>query len=292
MSYEEDKCFINEAYQKMLAEKKDDTSFANLRKKGISFYLSAAAKRKEIDASRTATKENGSKYSQSYLTELMNKHDSDLTESVTKIQSDFESVVTDTISAKRKKLDEMLSTPPTQEQINLLKALEIRKNSLETGEVERIALQLLDNYNAVKALQDIVSGAGIHISLPDHLDYSRLNESLNWVEKYLNERIHDLALPWNQMSPLGRLFFGTEWADNLFGDRAELLDGSVQMSVVIEKTGLTEAETAMLENMFSDMTDEDISEKISTLSEKDDVIKNLVSLHPDYSKFLEKQGDD
>lgn len=189
----------------------------------------------------------------------------------------------------------MITTPPTQEQVNLLTSLQMRRKNLEESEILRLAPMLVGNYNAFKTLQVIALESGFKLTVPVSLDYERLGNAIEWAENYLNDRITDFTQPWRQMSPLGRYFFGAEWEDTLYNEQAiQVLDENAQMNTPtpdIYKRELTDSENRILELLFDGHTPDNLKVQINEAA-KSDELKSLIILHPEYSKYLVEEEEE
>ena len=169
----------------------------------------------------------------------------------------------------------------------------MRRKELQESEILHIAPMLVGNYNAFKTLQSIALDNGYRLIVPTSLDYEELGRSLEWTEKYLNERITDFTHPWNQMSPNGRCFFGSEWEDRLYLEQAvSVLDENTQMNeptAAIYKRELTESEIRVLEMVFDGYAPDNLANRVNEAA-KSDELKSLIMLHPEYSKYLVEEG--
>lgn len=193
---------------------------------------------------------------------------------------------------QKRNLNEMITAPPTQEQINLLTSLQMRRKGLTMGELLHIAPMFAGNYNAFKTLQVIALESGFSLTISNSLDYEELVRTVEWSEKYLNERITDFTLPWRQMSPTGRYFFGAEWEDRVYFEQAvQVLDENAQMiapTPIIYKRELTDSENHILEMLFDGYSSDNMATHIKEAA-KSDELKSLIMLHPEYSKYLAKE---
>lgn len=284
--------YMKDAYGKLHGQKADALSMADLRVKGQDIFLEMAELRKEFDASQKQIMSDG-RYSQEYRQKKNQELIAEFEENTTNIVAKFRNLANKTITAKREKLDDMLSTPPTQEQLNLLTSLRLRKANLTIGEIQRIALKLMDNYNAVKSLQAVALESGFSLILPLALDYEKLVNSLEWTEKYINDRCDDISRPWRQMSPFGRLFFGTGWGDNLYeGNSIDILDAAFQMStpdIKIEKRSLSNSEINAVENLLKDTPGDELAEKVKSIAAESNTLRQIIETHPTYSVFLDNE---
>lgn len=235
-SYEEDLEFLRKWSEKRDAEHEDAFSLSALRVKGQELYGEIVSKRLETLRAKEATiaAANKSKmYSESGIKSLCDKHDAEFLKSAAAIQTSFRKCIEEVLTHKRKNLEKMVSTAPTQEHLNLLSALQIRKNDFTPAEIHRIATAFLGNYNALATLRSIAKEAKINVQLPPGMDIDAISRSLEWVESYLNQRCDDIVREWQQMSPFGRLFFGLDWNDNLYEENGiNILDNASQMKTI------------------------------------------------------------
>jgi len=270
-------------------------NMAFVRKKGIELYLELQSERKITDGVVAAIEEKKNIYAPQYREKLIKEANAEFEKKALEVCAAFTNTVTTAIANKKRNLNEMITTPPTQEQINLLTSLQMRRKNLEESEILRLAPMLVGNYNAFRTLQVIALESGFKLNVPPSLDYERLGQAIEWSERYLNERITDFTLPWRQMSPLGRLFFGTEWEDNLYREQAvEILDENAQMNAptpTIYKRELTDSENHILETLFDGYTTDALKTRINEAA-KSDELKSLIKLHPEYSKYLVEEEEE
>lgn len=296
--YEENLEYLKKAIEKWDAEHEALYSLSTLHKKGQEYYANIALKRSEAIKAKEATAASARQtklYSEEGITELCRKQDDKFKEEAANIQAAFRNDINKVIAHKRANLDKMISTAPTQEQLNLLSALQIRKDTLSPGEVYKIATSFLDNYNALSALRTIAKGAGIDVVIPSGLNYEELSRSLKWTEKYLNGRCDDIVVEWKKMTHFGRLFFGKEWDDNLFEDNAiSVLDNAAQMSVEVTSAerAITATEKEMIEGLFKDVPKVELADKVKTIAADSKAIEELLMLHPDYKKYLNSEAEE
>ncbi len=268
---------------------------AFVRKKGIELYLELQSERKLCDGVVAAIEERKNIYAAEYREKLIKAETAEFEKRAVELCAAFTNTVTAAIANKKRNLNEMITTPPTQEQVNLLTSLQMRRKNLEESEILRLAPMLVGNYNAFKTLQVIALESGFKLTVPDSLDYERLGRAVEWSEKYLNERITDFTLPWKQMSPTGRCFFGAEWDDIMYREQAvEILDGNAQMNAptpTIYKRELTDSENRILELLFDGHTPDNLKIQINEAA-KSDELKLLITLHPEYSKYLVEEEEE
>lgn len=282
--------------QKAMSNQNAVTSFrvdmAYVRKKGIELFLDLQSERKLHDGVIAAIDGKRNIYSQEYMQQLKKEENTTFEVKAAEIRSKFEEVVNAALVGKKSNINKMLTTPPTQEQLNLLTAIQMRRKELNEGEISHIAPMLVGNYNAFKSLQSLALDSGFNLESPVFLDYEKLSSAIEWSEKYLSERIADFTLPWRQMSPMGRYFFGAEWEDTFYNENAiSVLDFNVQLQEpipIIMKRDLSENEKKILDTMFSGYTPDELKARVLKAAESDE-LKSLISLHPEYSAYIKSE---
>lgn len=287
---------IREQARKEMEGKKasDGTSIsmAFVRKKGIELFLEVQSERKIYDGIVAEIEEQKNVYAPEYREKLIKEATAEFEKKAVELSTAFINTVNVAIANKKRNLNEMIVTPPTQEQVNLLTSLQMRRKNLEESEILLLAPLLSGNYNAFKTLQVIALESGFTLAVPPSLDYDRLVRAVEWSEKYLNERATDFTLPWRQMSPTGRYFFGAEWEDHVYLEQAiEILDGNAQMNAptpIIYKRELTDSENHILEMLFDGYSSDSMATHINEAA-KSEELKSLIMLHPEYSKYLVKE---
>lgn len=268
--------------------KVDHLSMSSLRTTGQDIYLDIdmlrSEKQKAIDSYQ-----KGGKYSQEFVQKKVAEIEAEYKPQFAELIEKFNNEVKRTIANKKARLDNMVSAPPTPEQLNLLTALQMRGKNISIGEIQRIAVNLADNYQAFISLKNIADNLGMRLMVPDQFDYDAIQKSISWAEKYLTDRVHDLSRPWKQMNPCGRLFFGTGWNDGMYEQNAiAILDGAKQMETVIVKPRvLTDTEKATLDRLFENVESDELESKVRELAAESDSLKNLLALHPTYGSMLD-----
>lgn len=273
------------------------SSFADLRKKGVALYAAWAKEYEEMEnAVNSILAERN--YSDVYKNERVSHVRAVYEESMEKLKNEFRESVNSTLAAKEAALNKMFSTAPTQEQLNLLQALQLRGNDLSQEEIMRIGCDFAGNYNAMKALQKVAKEAGCNLVLPELYNADVLFERFSWVKNYLEERCRDMGMLWKQMSFDGRCFFGTEWEDMNYNNTAvELFDKHNALSLMGAKlvsdspnpdaAPLTEDERAFLNAMFGGLhSSKELEKAVLTAVTEDETVTSLIAKHDVYKNFL------
>lgn len=268
--------------------KVDHLSMSSLRETGQSICIEIRLLRDEKREAIDKYQKSG-KYAQDFIQKKVAEIEAEYKPQFEELVGKFRIEVEKTIANKKARLDNMVSAPPTQEQLNLLTALQMRGKNISIGEIQRIAVNLADNYQAFISLKNIADNLGMWLMVPEQFDYDSIQKSISWSEKYLMDRVHDLSLPWKQMNAYGRMFFGTGWNDGMYEQNAiAILDGAKQMKTVIVKPKvLTDTEKATLDRLFENVGGDELESKVRGLAAESDSLKNLLALHPTYGSMLD-----
>lgn len=200
--------------------------FTEFRVKAQEVYkavLEADAKRTECKQKSSAT--IGRIYVQSYVDEQCKAVDEKFRAFVVEQADELKALASEVIAEHREKLEKSLSAAPTAEQLNLLTALQLR-DDISEGELNSIAGQLGENFQALKALQSIAKKKSINIHLPEKYDYEAIKTNLDRAEKYLSERIYSLRnyRSKKELDFYDRMFFGEGGYDNFYDAYTAELD--------------------------------------------------------------------
>lgn len=121
---------------------------------------------------------------------------------IDKVEKDLETV----LASKRKAWDKA-NTPPTNEMLNLLRALEIRGNDLTRGEVASTVQALSASAPALRALRSICKRQGIEIPSFIGVDPDEFERQMEEAEQYARSHIDELDTPIDDLGYIGRLFW-------------------------------------------------------------------------------------
>ena len=253
-----------------------------------------AAELKEIRSSEIYHE----KYIQNKESEFKNKENAVISECVAEVKEAAKKVV----ATKKEAIGKMITTPPTQEQMNLLQSLQMQGKGLSATEINAIFPELASNYRALKTLQTIAQSVGFSVSLPAQYDYEELSRNLARAEAYLAERISDLAKPVSEWGIASDCFFGPvkynlsaeewekqRWNDPHYSAFSEILDGNVQTAPVVAPVKeLTDKEKNILNDLFSNKAGEDLKAAVNDAATIPGVA-DLIS-RSEYAQHLEKAG--
>lgn len=200
--------------------------FTEFRVKAQEVYkavLEADTKRNECKQGTKAT--IGRIYVQSYVDEQCKAVDEKFRAFVVEQADELKALASEVVAEHREKLEKSLAAAPTAEQLNLLTALQLRDDVSE-GELNSIAGQLGENFQALKALQSIAKKKSVNIHLPEKYDYEAIKTNLDRVEKYLSERIYGLRnyRSKRELDFYDRMFFCEGGYDNFYDAYTAELD--------------------------------------------------------------------
>lgn len=190
------------------------------------------------------------------------------------------------ISSKFEKIGDMLCTAPSEEQLRLLSALQMRGN-VDSLEVHHILPVFFENYQSMRVLQAISEQNGIVLYLPAQLDCRTMFNMLKNASDYLLAACNELTKRWDNMDVKFHAFYTTndkepdKQYDPLYQSYIDLFDNTPQLQeVMAEKRRLSKVELAKINWCMRDVKELDFSnpEDYVTVAKKvDDVIKE----HPE-----------
>jgi hypothetical protein len=289
--------FYNTLYHKKAENVNEAMTFEGLRNEFIKVAKKFYSVQREHEAELKEIKASGiyaDKYIRDKEAEFRNKEASIISEYVGEIKETAKKV----IDKKKSAINSMLSTAPTQEQINLLQSLKMQGKSLSKAEIIAILPELANNYRALKTMQSIAEGVGYSVMLPSQYDYEEMSRSLEKVEQYLADRIDDIGKPAKEWSLASDCFFGSvkfnlsdeewekqKWEDPLYSEYAKVLDGNIQTAPTVEPVKeLTKGEKMMLDRLFEGKVGEDLKESVREASESSN-IADLIK-RSEYAEYL------
>lgn len=160
-------------------------------------------------------------YTQKIADENCADEDKAFSQFVNACADEFESKIRTCLTEYRESLDKTLSAAPTDEQLNLLRVISMRGESVSENEFVRLCSSLAPNYQAVKALQAIASKNNVRIHLSDKYDFEALTNGLAWLESYLSDRVLELRnFSGHKPGQIGNAFFVEGCRDPNYEERA------------------------------------------------------------------------
>ena len=159
-----------------------------------------------------------------------------------------------TLSAsKLEKIGNMLCSAPTEEQLRLLSALQMR-GDVDSLEVHYILPMLFENYQSMRVLQAISEQNGISLTLPVQLDCRTIYNTLNEATDYLLGACNELSKKWENMDVKYHAFFTVnekeknKQYDPVYQRFIDLFDSTPQLQECkAEKKHLSKGELARID---------------------------------------------
>lgn len=194
-------------------------------------------------------------------TEIMKEYNSLVSNEKSALLKEIQALTT----SKMGLVEEMLATPPTDTQLNLLRVLEMRSD-IDSVELQSVVPAFFDNYNAMKVLQNIGEKNGVHITLPVQMNAREMFNKISKANDFLVGACGQIGTEKKKM-PLDYHAFYTvdpEHTDTLqdphYRELVATLDSVAQLQEVrAEKTSLTPSEQVKIDYYFRNIADTDLS---------------------------------
>lgn len=194
------------------------------------------------------------------------------------------------LDEKRKAISEMINTPPTSEQTQLLQTLSMRKN-ISPEEIREIARQMYTNYQALATLSDISTEHGYNLFLPLNTDVPAMKQALERADEYLHAAARDINKVGKAegASPRFWVFYTicppdiTEGADPEFQTILDALDSTPQLNSFEISDTLSPTEETRVAAYFSNV---DARRPDSTAQ-----IAAVIEAHADELGLMERSKD-
>jgi hypothetical protein len=194
-------------------------------------------------------------------------------------------------SAKMDKIGDMLATAPSEEQLRLLSALQMRED-IDYTEITHILPVFFENYQAMRVLSAIGKHNGIALRLPSQLDCRTLFETLNEATDYLLKACDELSKEWKDVSIPYHAFLtvNPEEKDRQYDPHyqqyIDLFDYTPQLQdCKAEKQYLSQSEKAKIDWYFRDiaaLNPEDAGDHAVILHR----VEEVLTAHPEEKELL------
>lgn len=163
-------------------------------------------------------------------------------------------------SAKVEKIGEMLVTAPSDEQLRLLKALEMR-GDVDSLEVHHILPVFFTNYQSMRVLKAISETNGVTLNLPVQLDCRTMFDTLKEATDYLLGACNEMAKEWKDIHISYHAFYThndkdpDKQYDPKYQTYIDMFDNTPQLQECkTEKTHLSPVEQAKVDWLFRDVS--------------------------------------
>ena len=204
----------------------------------------------------SAFRADADKYNPEYREKKRRELDSAYEESAAEIRNGFKEDVRKYVQKKEAKLDEMIAEPPTEQQYNLLRSLQMRGKSVSQAELLRLMPVFFSNYSAIKTLEEIGKTIGLKFSSPVG-DAAEMYEKLRDAEEYMITASNEIGKTGKPNMLWAPFFFRDPEQPDMPIDTSvlhfsEVFDRLPQLQTEATES-LTFAETAKVRAMFSEV---------------------------------------
>lgn len=198
----------------------------------------------------------GETYSQKVVNNQREKLTAEYNATASKLIEAARTEIKELTASKREKMGEMLTTPPTAEQLRLLEVLKMRSD-IDMVEIHNVLPMFFDNYHAMRVLQAVGESNGITVKLPVQLDPRAMFEGVEKAHSYLMGACELLGTKWSEIPTQYRAFFTVNdkepraCYDPHYNELVEIFDSVPQLQEIkTEKTQLTATEAEKIALYF------------------------------------------
>jgi len=195
------------------------------------------------------------------------------------------------IEFKLKKLDKMLVSVPSKEQITLLEVLKLRNGNISLGELRKMLPFFYSNYQSMRIFETIAAAAGHHIETPISDDVMDMYGELDRAGDYLLQAADALK----DLSKINGGRYGAFYYEDKSGGNAditywrfvELFDRAAQLQEYKISTALSEAEQTQVNHYFKELdglNPSNAADNITILRITDKIMRE----HPDDISLLKR----
>lgn len=247
---------LNDKWKDAATSKDKERTFAGIQREMQNHHFFITNERKILHEELDKLKEVWSnKVIEERRKELIGRFDEMVSNMVRAVKQDIKALT----SRKMEKIGDMLATAPTEEQLRLLSALQMR-GDIDHVEVHHILPVFFGNYQAMRVLSAISEQNGITIALPVQLDCRTMFDTLNEAADYLLGACEELPKEWKKLHMSYHAFFtvNTEEKDKQYDPKyqgyIDLFDYTPQLQEVkTEKRFLSKGEKAKLDWYLRDV---------------------------------------
>lgn len=291
---------LNSKWKETAPNKNKKLTFSGIQKQMQTLYLFISNERKYLYEDINKLKDV---WSNKVIAEKREQLAQQFNEMVASIVEATKQDIAALISSKFEKIGNMLCTAPTEEQLRLLSALQMR-GDVDSIEVHHILPVLFENYQSMRVLQAISEQNGITLNLPVQLDCRVMFDTLNEASDYLLGACNELSKKWDNMDIKYHAFYTVKdnekdtQFDPLYQHYIDLFDNTPQLQeVTAEKQRLSKAEIARINWYMREVKGLDFSnpaDYITIAKKVEDVIKenpDMVALFKlsEYKDFVKEE---
>lgn len=291
---------MNEKWKENSAHADKKLTFTGIQKQMQSLYVFITNERTDLYANIDKLKDVWSGKVIAERREKLVQQFNDMVKTIIEATKQDIAILT---SSKFEKIGDMLCTAPTDEQLRLLKALQMR-GDVDSVEVHHILPIFFENYQSMRVLQAISEQNGIKLYLPVQLDCREMFDTLNEASNYLLAACNEFSKKWDNMDIRFHAFYTVnedekdKQYDPVYQRYIDLFDNTPQLQeVTAEKQRLSKGELARINWYMRDVKGLDITNPADciTIIEK---INDVVKEHPDMltlfklSEYKDLLGDE
>jgi hypothetical protein len=239
----------------------------------------------QVDACRKEISALSKEYNPSTIAGEQRELRTNLNSAIEEVKKTARDLITECATAERNRVNKMVGTPPTQEQLSLLSSLSMRKN-ISDSELAIIAESVADNYQATRILSDIAKAQGCYLSAPIR-EIDDMTDAIDKSADYLTRATEYIDTPMKQIPESRRFFFRINPKepqtiyDPHFTEFSDVLDGAKDLRAVkVEKTGLNAAEKVKVAEYMDAVKNEDITTDTGKMKVMKQ-IETVLAEHPD-----------
>lgn len=280
---------LNDLWKKEKPDSDKSKTFAGIQKTIQSLYFFISNERKALN-------EEIGKLKDVWSDKVVTEHRKDLISSfdnlVQTVIASEKKEIASLVSSKFEKIGDMISTAPTEDQLRLLSALQMR-GDVDPVELTHILPMLFGNYQAMRVLQTISEQNGIHLYIPVQLDCRTMYDTLNEANDFLMGACEELSKEkLIKMNIAYHAFYTTnkEEADKQYDPKyqqyIDLFDTTPQLQdCKTEKRTLSPSEKARIDWYMRDIMTLDMSDKTNETTILKSV-KDIMTNNPDMIDLL------
>lgn len=247
---------LGESWKNASVGKDKKRTFIGIQREMQRLHYFIENERNDLDKKLSELKDIwSSKRIAEYRQKLTTEFDEMVKTLVEAIRQDIETLTT----TKMDKIGDMLATAPSEEQLRLLSALQMR-GDIDTTEFIHILPVFFENYQAMKVLNAIGERNGIKLNLPSQLDCRTMFDTLNEATDYLLNACDELPKKLRDMHIAYHAFFTVnpkepnKQYDLHYQEYIDLFDYTPQLQdCKAEKQYLSENEKAKINWYFRDI---------------------------------------
>lgn len=247
---------LNEKWKESNPTRDEDLTFAGIQRKMQNHRIFLTNERNELEGELNKLKDV---WSSKVIAENRAKLNKAFDEMVQTVIEATRQDIAELSSAKMEKIGDMLATAPTDEQLRLLKALEMR-GDVDSLEVHHILPVFFTNYQSMRVLKAVSEANGVTLNLPVQLDCRTMFDTLKEATDYLLGACNELGKEWKNIHISYHAFYTLndkdpdKQYDPKYQTYIDMFDNTPQLQECkTEKKHLSRAEQAKVDWLFRDV---------------------------------------